>query len=156
MLAAAGVAVLTVMVSGLAAASAWAAPGQLDRDSRVRYESVTGPPPRSDEWWFSKWQVQQLVWPLTEGARVTVAVLDTGVQASVPDLRGVVLPGGDATGHHSNGETDFNTGGRGHGTMMSVLIAGQGFGTGMAGIAPEAKILPVVVNATAADAGASP
>jgi hypothetical protein len=96
------------------------------------------------------------VWPLTEGAGVTVAVLDTGVQASVPDLHGVVLPGGDVTGGHSNGETDFSTGGPGHGTMMSVLIAGQGFGTGMAGIAPEAKILPVVVNATAADAGATP
>jgi subtilisin family serine protease len=156
MLAAAGVAVLAVMVSGLAAASAWAAAGQLDRDSRVQYEGNTGLVPRSGEWWFSEWEVQQRVWPLTEGAGVTVAVLDTGVQASVPDLRGVVLPGGDVTGHHSNGETDFNTVGFGHGTMMSVLIAGQGFGTGMAGIAPEAKILPVVVNATAADAGAAP
>jgi len=87
------------------------------------------------------------VWPLTEGAGVTVAVVDTGVQASVPDLRGAVVPGGDVTGRHTNGETDFN----GHGTMMSVLIAGQGAGTGMVGMAPKAKILPVVVNAGAVD-----
>jgi hypothetical protein len=71
-----------------------------------------------------------------------VAVLDTGVQASVPDLRGAVLPGGNVTGQHTNGETDGN----GHGTMMSVLIAGQGQGTGVVGVAPKAKILPVVVN----------
>jgi subtilisin family serine protease len=67
-----------------------------------------------------------------------------------------VLPGTDVTGRRDNGETDFNTIGPGHGTMMSVLIAGQGAGTGMAGIAPEARILPVVVNAGALDAGAAP
>jgi hypothetical protein len=156
LLAAAGLAGLAVVVSGVAASSVWAAPGQLDRNSLVRYEGSAGLVPRSSEWWFSRWQVQQQVWPLSEGAGVTVAVLDSGVQAGVADLRGVVLSGGDVTGHHSNGETDFNTVGPGHGTMMSVLIAGQGFGTGMAGIAPKAIILPVVVNAGPLDAGAAP
>jgi hypothetical protein len=85
-----------------------------------------------------------------------VAVLDSGVQASVPDLRGVVLRGGDVTGRHSDGYSDFNTDGDGDETMMSVLIAGQGAGTGMAGIAPQARILPVVVNAGAADDTADP
>ena len=47
--------------------------------------------PSPAEWWFNNWQVQQKVWPLTEGAGVTIAVLDTGVQASIPDLRGAVL-----------------------------------------------------------------
>jgi subtilisin family serine protease len=102
--------------------------------------------PLPSEWWFSGWEIQQQVWPLTEGGGVTVAVLDSGVQASVPDLRGVVLPGGDTTGHHTNGETDFDVTQDGHGTMMSVFIAGQGYGTGMAGVAPQAKILPILVN----------
>src|SRR5580700_7644966 len=48
--------------------------------------------PSSAEWWLSNWQVPQNAWPLSQGAGVAVAVLDTGVQASVPDLRGVVLP----------------------------------------------------------------
>ena len=74
----------------------------------------------------------------------------------MPDLRGAILPGGDTTGHHTNGETDFNTNGDGHGTMMSVLIAGQGYGTGMVGVAPKAKILPVVINAGATDVTADP
>jgi membrane-anchored mycosin MYCP len=111
--------------------------------------------PRAGEWWFTTWKILPRVWPLTQGAGVTVAVLDSGVQASIPDLRGVVVPGGDATGHRTNGETDFMTE-YGHGTAMSVLIAGQGFGTGMVGVAPKAKILPVTVSASANDLTAAP
>jgi subtilisin family serine protease len=111
----------------------------------------TEPQPRAGEWWLTTWKMLTHVWPLTEGAGVTVAVLDTGVQAGVPDLRGAVLPGGDVTGRHTNGETDLNTNGNGHGTMMAVLIAGQGLGTGMIGMAPKARILPVVINAATAD-----
>ncbi|MDQ2815162.1 MAG: S8 family serine peptidase, partial [Actinomycetota bacterium] len=99
--------------------------------------------PGGDEWWFRNWQVPQKVWPLSEGAGVTVAVLDTGVQASIGDLRGVVRPGLDLTGHGSRGEVDADDSEDGHGTAMSVMIAGQGYGTGTVGIAPEARILPV-------------
>jgi subtilisin family serine protease len=113
------------------------------------YQGGTSLKPRAGEWWFTTWKILPKVWPLTQGAGVTVAVLDSGVQASVPDLRGAVLSGGDVTGNHTNGETDFNTVRDGHGTQMSVLIAGQGFGTGMVGVAPKAKILPVAVNASA-------
>ncbi len=144
MLAAAG---LAAMLSGVAAWPAWAAPGARSGAALV---------PRTGEWWFTSWKILPRVWPVTEGAGVTVAVLDTGVQASVPDLDGVVLPGGDVTGHHTDGEKDFNTGGDGHGTMMAVLIAGQGRGTGVVGVAPKAKILPVVVNAGASDVTSDP
>jgi membrane-anchored mycosin MYCP len=150
MLAAVGVA---TAVSAVAAPSAWAVPGE---HGQVGYGAGTEPRPRAGEWWLTTWKMVPVVWPLTEGAGVTVAVVDTGVQASAPDLRGAVLPGGDVTGHHSNGERDFNTDGDGHGTMMSVLIAGRGYGTGMIGMAPEAEILPVAVHAAAADGIADP
>jgi hypothetical protein len=149
MLAAAWVA---VMVSGAAASPAWAAQGERAGAGQAQYEAGPGPLPRSGQWWFTSWKILQRVWPLAEGAGVTVAVLDTGVQASVPDLRGAVLPGGDLTGHRTSGKTDGN----GHGTMMSVLIAGQGHGTGVVGVAPKAKILPVVVNAASADVTGDP
>jgi membrane-anchored mycosin MYCP len=112
--------------------------------------------PRADEWWFTTWKILPRVWPLTQGAGVTVAVLDSGVQASIPDLRGAVVPGGDVTGSGTDGETDFASSTDGHGTEMAALIAGQGLGTGMVGIAPQARILPVTVNAGAVDLTADP
>jgi membrane-anchored mycosin MYCP len=109
------------------------------------------PRPRSDEWWFSVWGVQRDVWPHTKGAGVTVAVLDTGVNASLPELSGAVLKGGDTTGGGTDGRKDLDEKG-GHGTGMAALIAGQGGGTtGFTGIAPDAKILPVRVDSKFGD-----
>jgi type VII secretion-associated serine protease mycosin len=105
------------------------------------------PRPRADEWWFSAWDVQNSVWPLSKGAGVTVGLLDSGVSADLPELSGVVLEGGDTAGGKSDGRKDLYTNG-GHGTTMAVMIAGQGGGSsGFVGIAPEAKILPVHVLA---------
>jgi membrane-anchored mycosin MYCP len=100
---------------------------------------------QSLEWWFSAWDIRSKVWPLTRGAGVTVAVLDSGVQANLPDIRVAVLPGGDTTGAGTNGMTD-DDGSQGHGTGMAALIAGQGVAGGVLGIAPAAKILPVRVG----------
>ena len=105
------------------------------------------PRPRPDEWWFPAWGLQRDIWPLTEGSGVTVAVLDTGVNARLPELSGTVLKGGDTTGEETDGRRDLDDDGGGHGTGMAALIAGQGGGrTGFVGIAPEAKILPVHVT----------
>ncbi len=119
-----------------------AGPARAEPSARARPQLTPGP----GEWWFAGWQVQQRVWPLTEGAGVTVAEVESGVQASVPDLRGVVLPGANLTGSGGNGDTDIQVGEDGHGTAMAVVIAGQGAGTGTVGIAPRARILPVVVG----------
>ncbi|NUT34934.1 MAG: type VII secretion-associated serine protease mycosin [Hamadaea sp.] len=79
----------------------------------------------------------------SQGAGVTVAVIDTGV-ADHEDLSGNVLNGVDAIkGGAGNGRGD----GDGHGTGMAGLIAAHGHGSGnrdgALGIAPKAKILPV-------------
>ena len=102
--------------------------------------------PLASEWWFSAWDIQSRVWPLTQGAGVTVALLDSGVQASLPDLRGAVVPGGDTTGAGTTGLTDDDKPDDGHGTAMAAVIAGQGVRGGLVGIAPAAKILPVRVG----------
>ncbi|WP_345367654.1 S8 family serine peptidase [Actinoallomurus liliacearum] len=101
------------------------------------------PQPRDEEWWFSTWDIQKKVWPLTTGRGVTVAVLDTGVNAKLPDLAGAVLPGTDLTGRKDDGRIDFDTAGGGHGTGMAALIAGQG--PTMVGVAPGARILPITM-----------
>ncbi|MCW2945786.1 MAG: hypothetical protein JWR24_2503 [Actinoallomurus sp.] len=102
------------------------------------------PDPSSDQWWFSAWGVQEQVWPLSKGAGVTVAVLDSGVNAKLPELSGAVLRGGDTIDASTDGRTDLDDEGDGHGTAMAALIAGQGKGAGhLVGIAPDSKILPV-------------
>ncbi|WP_165975844.1 S8 family serine peptidase, partial [Actinomadura rubrisoli] len=101
------------------------------------------PGPGPNQWWFDSWGIQQDVWPITKGKGVTVAVLDTGVNARLPDMGPAVVPGGDVTGKGGDGREDFDTHDNGHGTGMASLIASQGTKTGFVGIAPEAKILPV-------------
>lgn len=79
-------------------------------------------------------------WDLTRGAGITVAVIDSGVDASVPQLAGRVLPGMDILRQNGRGDTDC----AGHGTFVAGIIAGRPMpGLGFAGVAPEARILPV-------------
>ncbi len=107
-------------------------------------EAVAYPRPLADEWWFIAWAVNNKIWPITQGEGVTVAVLDSGVQASIPDLSGAVLTGTDATNGGGDGRTDTES--PGHGTAMATTIAGRGTSTGFLGVAPKAKILPVVAK----------
>jgi type VII secretion-associated serine protease mycosin len=118
-------------------ASAQATPGMA---------AAAAPNPLPQQYWFTTWGVQDRLWPITQGKGVTVAVLDTGVQANIRDLSGVVLPGTDVSGSGGgDGRTDIGDE-LGHGTGMGSLIAAQGTGTGFLGVAPQAKILPVVIK----------
>ena len=81
-------------------------------------------------------------WTYANGAGVTVAVIDSGVDANHPDLVGQVLPGLDLVDPEGNGDADLV----GHGTTVSAIIAGRGDdNAGVIGIAPKARILPVRV-----------
>jgi hypothetical protein len=80
-----------------------AGPARAEPRVRASFELTPGPA----EWWLAAWQVRRTVWPLTEGAGVTVGEVESGVQAAVPDLRGVVLPGANLTGTGGNGDTDI-------------------------------------------------
>ncbi|WP_251060088.1 type VII secretion-associated serine protease mycosin [Streptomyces sp. ISL-100] len=90
------------------------------------------------------------VWAQSQGQGVTVAVVDTGVDGSHPDLTGQVLAGKDFTGN-GNAQEDVY----GHGTSMASLIAGHGHGSGngsgVMGLAPKAKILPLRYGTTKDD-----
>ncbi|MFG1801782.1 type VII secretion-associated serine protease mycosin [Micromonospora carbonacea] len=82
-------------------------------------------------------------WRVTRGEGVTVAVVDSGVSATHPLLRGQVRPGRDFNALPSNaGQCDA----AGHGTIVAGIIAGRdGTGSPFTGIAPAARILPVRV-----------
>jgi type VII secretion-associated serine protease mycosin len=84
----------------------------------------------------------ELVWQVGRGAGQVVAVVDTGVDGTHPDLAGRVLPGTDLIRTGATGWDD----GYGHGTHVAGIIAATaGNGIGIAGLAPAASILPVRV-----------
>ncbi|WP_425581622.1 type VII secretion-associated serine protease mycosin [Streptomyces stramineus] len=93
---------------------------------------------RSRQWYLDAMQADAM-WKVSRGENVTVAVLDTGVDSSVPELNGRVLPGMDMSRKSGSAHDDQV----GHGTNMAALIAGRAVGDGIHGIAPEARILPV-------------
>ncbi|MFF3847492.1 type VII secretion-associated serine protease mycosin [Streptomyces sp. NPDC002328] len=100
---------------------------------------------RAQQWGLEALHTDE-VWQTTKGAGITVAVLDTGVDAEHPDLSGNVLTGKDLVGFGAQrGDSAWAH----HGTAMASIIAGHGHGSarsdGVMGIAPEAKILPVRV-----------
>jgi len=81
-------------------------------------------------------------WLRSTGAGVTVAVIDSGVDATHPDLAGHVLPGADFIAGTEGASADPY----GHGTHVAGTIAAlTGNGDGIAGMAPDARILPVRV-----------
>ncbi|MFD7975260.1 S8 family serine peptidase [Streptomyces sp. NPDC059071] len=97
---------------------------------------------RSRQWYLDAMKADEM-WKVATGKGITVAVLDTGVDSTLPELRGRVLPGrniSDAGG--GPGRVDDKDRDR-HGTNMALAIAGSGDNGGVKGIAPEATILPV-------------
>ncbi len=101
--------------------------------------------------WAQRQLAPQRVWPVTRGAGVVVAVVDTGVDARTPQLTGAnVLPGADVV---SDGPADSDC--YGHGTFVGGIIAAQPVaGSGFAGIAPDATLLPIRVTVPDADGDA--
>ncbi|WP_243708612.1 S8 family serine peptidase [Actinomadura sp. GC306] len=114
---------------------------------------VNGAPgPRPDQWWFTAWEVQQKVWPVSKGAGVTVAVIDDGVNGQLPDFRGAMAPGIDAGTGSGNGQIGPTSSAEdSHGTGMAALIASRGTGSGFVGVAPESKIMPIKAGLAAWD-----
>jgi len=98
----------------------------------------------SNAWWYGELSVAKAQ-QVSKGAGVTVAVIDTGVSASLPDLSGQVLPGTTFVGGGDprTDPPDLKAPYFGHGTAVAGYIAGTGRGAGMVGIAPQARILPI-------------
>jgi type VII secretion-associated serine protease mycosin len=122
-------AIVGSVVAGTAGGPAWADPVPLKGDSV-----------RADQYQLQTLNVAG-AWTYASGAGVTVAVIDSGVDAHHVDLDGQVLPGLDLVDPKGDGDTDLV----GHGTTVSAIIAGKSDDAGVIGIAPRAKILPVRV-----------
>jgi len=114
---------------------------------------------RQHEYWLTDYRIVD-AWKQSTGSGVTVAVIDTGVDGTHPDLVDNVLEGYDASGEGSpNGWQGLGVEPM-HGTEVASLIAGHGHNVsgipkiagqpgkpaGVIGVAPDAKILPISLN----------
>jgi len=79
-------------------------------------------------------------WDVTQGSnKVVVAVIDTGVDANHPDLRGGLVPGWDFIGNDADPSDDH-----GHGTAVAgVLAARSNNHAGGAGICWRCLVMPI-------------
>jgi serine protease len=113
----------------------------------------------NDTLWSQQWGPRQVhapeAWPTSTGAGAVIAIVDSGVDLSHPDLQGQLVSGATFVGcpprtSGSCGNGDWKSGDAGdpdpHGTHVAgIAAAATGNGIGVAGVAPDAKIMPVKV-----------
>ena len=122
------------------------------------------PAARADEWrdkeyWLDDSGITK-AWEVSKGAGVKVAVIDSGIDAKHPDLKGAVAGGYDASGSgQPDGQKSVGSKPE-HGTLVATMLAGRGHqpaspspspspgpaGTapdGIVGVAPEAQLMSV-------------
>jgi subtilisin family serine protease len=122
---------------------------------------------RQDEQWaFSPTSVLDVpgAWELSQGAGVTVAIVDTGTKLDHPDLAPNIwtnfgeVPGNGVDDDHNGFVDDVHgvdltttaAGQRladdnGHGTHVAGIVAAAANGSGVVGVAPKARIMTVKV-----------
>jgi thermitase len=97
----------------------------------------------NDPLYARQWYLRRIgvpaAWKTTQGKGVVVAVIDTGVERRHPDLKPNLIAGRDTLNDDSDPSDP-----QGHGTAVSGIIAAvTNNRTGIAGIAPKAKIMPL-------------
>ena len=104
------------------------------------------PPSTSDPYFSSEWHLSMIgapsAWTITQGsASVVIAILDSGIDPSHPDLAAKLLPGYNFVSNNTS-TGDWN----GHGTLVAGAAAAIGNNSvGVAGVAGQNNILPVVI-----------
>ncbi|MFI1810116.1 type VII secretion-associated serine protease mycosin [Streptomyces sp. NPDC020422] len=96
---------------------------------------------RGQQWHLDAMGADKM-WKVSEGDGVVVAVIDSGVDDTIADLKGQVLPGKNFSRLSGDENNDVDN----HGTGMASLIAAtgaRGAVEGSFGLAPKAKILPI-------------
>lgn len=80
---------------------------------------------RDSEYWLKDYGIKQ-AWKVSKGKDVTVAVIDTGIADSHPDLSGTVVGGRDFSAAGNKDGTEPLGALPEHGTLVGTLLAGHG------------------------------
>ena len=144
------------LINGVAAEVPISAIEQIAKDPRVRFiehdakvqamniptstETVPTPEKQVIPHGITRSKAPQ-AWDEVTGDGITVAIIDTGIDSTHPDLAGRVIDG-------ANFSTDDRTAwrdGHGHGTHVSGTVAANDDAIGVVGMAPKASLLAVKV-----------
>jgi len=124
----------------------------LKRNKHVKFAELDGvvqmAQTPADTYYTNEWHQAKIqapaAWDVSTGANITIAVLDTGVDSAHPDLASHIVPGWNTYDNNSNTADVF-----GHGTMVAGAAAAVGNNTtGVAGVAWNAKIMPMRISDT--------
>ena len=113
----------------------------------------------NDEYWGLQWGPRQVnapqAWATSTGRREVIAIVDTGIDLTHPDLKHKLVRGATFTGcadqPNGCGNGDWKSGNDGeaphpHGTHVAgIAAASTNNGIGIAGVARDAKLMPVKV-----------
>ncbi len=102
----------------------------------------------NDPYYGNEWDLHTLngaaAWDVSRGAGITVAILDSGVDATHPDLQGQLVPGWNFYDGNSNTADVY-----GHGTEVAGVVAALGNNAiGVTGVAWNSKLMPIRVAGT--------
>jgi subtilisin family serine protease len=104
--------------------------------------------PYAPQYYFDQWHVHHL-WSLgADGHGVTIAEIDTGVDASLGVFAGRVVPGTDFGRLGGDGEIDRDRDAYGHGTSMASIMVGRPGQFRIQGLAPAATLIPIAIPLT--------
>lgn len=120
---------------------------KLSRDPRIKYAELdrkiksTFVP--NDPYFGNEWHLPKInsiaAWDGAQGAGITIAILDSGVDPTHPDLVPNLVPGYNF--YDNNTDTSDVCG---HGTAVAGVAAAVGNNSlGVSGVAPQAKIMPI-------------
>lgn len=144
------------LINAVAAEVPAAALGQIAKDPRVRLvelddrvhamgipgatEKVPAPASQNTPHGITR-AGAPLAWPRVTGNGVTVAIIDTGIDATHPDLKDRVTGGANFSTNDRAAWKD----GHGHGTHVAGTVAATNDADGVVGMAPDASLIAVKV-----------
>jgi thermitase len=110
---------------------------------------IAGEP--NDPAWWRQWNMSQMdaagAWDFTSGTNLIIAVVDTGVDLTHPELSGKLVSGYDFVHGDDEAQDDH-----GHGTHVAGVAAAIGNnGIGIAGLSWGARIMPLKVLDSSGD-----